>query len=173
MKKERLYLHFKEIGCVIFVFMFSLFFCDVQAINYNHKNKIITFKIIDTQMGKVLDSLSEMADVKFFYNHSQLNLYKKISIDVKEQSLEEILNKLLKGENLRVEYQPNNVVVFKNDVQPKDLVHKISGKVFDAKDKQPLPGATIILKEQPGLGVITDSEGKFVIEVCCYRYGIT
>lgn len=165
MKKERLYLHFKEIGCVIFVFMFSLFFCDVQAINYNHKNKIITFKMIDTQMGKVLDSLSEMADVKFFYNHSQLNLYKKISIDVKEQSLEEILNKLLKGENLRVEYQPNNVVVFKNDVQPKDLVHKISGKVFDAKDKQPLPGATIILKEQPGLGVITDSEGKFVIEV--------
>ncbi len=163
MNKGKLYLYSKIIGIIIFTF--SLFPNIVQATNDNYKYQTITFKVVNTQMEKVLDLLSEMTGVKFFYNHSQLDLQKKVSIDVKNENLEDVLNKLLKGENLTVDYQLNKVVVLKYGVKLDDFIRKVSGKVFDAKDRLPLSGATIILKEKPMIGVVADVDGAFSMEI--------
>ncbi|MFV0289661.1 MAG: carboxypeptidase-like regulatory domain-containing protein, partial [Mangrovibacterium sp.] len=40
---------------------------------------------------------------------------------------------------------------------------KVTGTVLNAKDKTPLPGATVVVKGTTN-GTITDSEGKFTIE---------
>ena len=39
---------------------------------------------------------------------------------------------------------------------------KISGTVTD-NTRQGLPGATVIVKEIPGLGAVTDSEGRYFL----------
>lgn len=41
----------------------------------------------------------------------------------------------------------------------------ISGKIIDADTKEPLIGASVVLKEQKGVGVVTDIDGKFHITI--------
>ncbi|WP_133577948.1 SusC/RagA family TonB-linked outer membrane protein [Pedobacter metabolipauper] len=45
----------------------------------------------------------------------------------------------------------------------------ITGKVVD-KDNQPLPGVSVVVKDQPGLGVPTNSDGKYTIKTNKYRW---
>lgn len=52
-----------------------------------------------------------------------------------------------------------------DQMKPEAAILKVSGKVIDAETKEVLPGASVVLKEQTGMGVVTDVEGKFMIEV--------
>lgn len=42
---------------------------------------------------------------------------------------------------------------------------EISGTVYDAVLKEPLPGVSIFVKSNPGVGTVSDSEGRFSIRV--------
>lgn len=46
---------------------------------------------------------------------------------------------------------------------------KVSGTIVD-REGLPLIGATVIVKEKPGLGVVTDLEGKYKIELAPFQY---
>lgn len=43
-------------------------------------------------------------------------------------------------------------------------VKQVTGVVISADDKQPIPGANVIIKEQPNLGVVTDVNGRFLLK---------
>lgn len=168
MQKKEVYLHSCRIKFTVFALMFFLFVGSVRADNDDdYKNTKITFRVEKMRLDKVLDSLAVQTKVQFFYNHAQIDVQKLITIDVKNQTLSYVLAIILGDQPVDVEYQMNRVIVFKSrpKVDPKALVHKVSGKVIDATTKESLPGASIVLKERPAMGVVTDINGKFFIEV--------
>lgn len=168
MQKKEVHLHSCRIKFTIFALMLFLFVGSVQAGNDDdYKNTKITLKVDNMRLDKVLDSLAVMAKVQFFYNHAQINVRKEISIDVKDRALDYVLLMILGDQPVDVEYQMNRVIVLKSrpKMDPKSLIHKVSGVVIDASTKEPLPGASIVLKERAAMGVVTDINGKFFIEV--------
>ncbi|MDE5611002.1 MAG: carboxypeptidase-like regulatory domain-containing protein, partial [Odoribacter sp.] len=65
-----------------------------------------------------------------------------------------------------VEYQLNHTIVLRQKAQlPSVGVQKVNGTVIDAQNGEPLIGASVVLKEQRGMGVVTDVDGKFHIEL--------
>ena len=168
MQKKEVHLHSCRVKFTIFVLMLFLFVGSVQAGNDDdYKNTKITLKVDNMRLDKVLDSLAVMVKVQFFYNHAQINVQKEISIDVKNRTLDYVLLMILGDQPVDVEYQMNRVIVLKPrpKVDPRSLIHKVSGVVIDASTKDPLPGASIVLKERVAMGVVTDINGKFFIEV--------
>ena len=168
MQKKEVHLHSCRIKFTVFALMFFLFTGYVHAGNDDdYKNTKITLKVEKMRLDKVLDTLAVMTNVQFFYNHAQIDVQKQVTIDVKGQSLDRVLAIILGDQPVDVEYQINRVIVLKSrpKTDPKALVRKISGKVIDANTKETLPGASIVLKERPAMGVVTGIDGKFFIEV--------
>lgn len=165
-KKKRLYqyLGFKLICCVFLCVLFSSH--SVMGQEREYKDMKITMNVKDMKLNEVLDTLASVAKVRFFYNHSQIDVNKSVSFDVKERPLDYVLMLVLGDQPVEVEYQINRVIVLKYKAPSRgEAVFKIQGTVIDAKTKEPLPGASVILKENKGIGVVTDFDGKFFIEV--------
>ncbi len=154
----------KSIYCV---FLYALLpISTVMGQEQEYKNTKVTMSVKDMKLNDVLDTLASVAKVRFFYNHSQVDVNKKVSFDVKDRTLDYVLLLVLGDQSVSVEYQINRVVVLKYKKPTQGVtVYKINGTVIDASTKEPLPGASIILKENKGMGVVTDFDGKFFIEV--------
>ena len=76
------------------------------------------------------------------------------------------IGQVLAGYAVDVEYQPNRTVVLRPRKElPAHDVQKISGVVKDAKTGEPLLGASIVLKEQRGVGAVTNMDGRFHLEI--------
>lgn len=120
---------------------------------------------LDMQQVSVLDVIKEIrtqTGVRFFFNHNELEKIDGISISVKEQELDQVLDALLKKVNLthRVE-QGVIVIVPSNEPQVRQI--RIGGVVTDER-KQPLPGVTVLVKGTT-VGVSTDQDGKYSLGV--------
>lgn len=154
----------KSICCVFLYALLPNSFVFGQEQDY--KKMRVTLNVKDMKLNDVLDSLASVAKVRFFYNHSQIDVNKKVSLDVKDRELDYVLMLVLGDQPVSVEYQVNRVVVLKYQKPTQGVtIYKINGTVIDASTKEPLPGASIILKEDKGIGVVTDFDGKFFIEV--------
>lgn len=78
--------------------------------------------------------------------------------------MEEVLNQLLKGTSLSYEIQNEVVIITPVKEEKKEEKKRvIKGKVIDIQ-KVPLPGVTVVIKGTT-LGVSTDIDGKFTIEI--------
>ena len=149
--------------CCIFLYAFL----PVSSVfGQDYKKTRITLNVKDMKLDRVLDTLASMAEVRFFYNHSQVDINKRVSLNVKERELDYVLVLALADLPVSVKYQENRIVVlkYKKTIQGA-TIYKVSGMVVDASTKNPLPGASIILREIKGMGVVTDIDGKFFIDV--------
>ena len=131
-----------------------------------YMRKKISVQATNESIEQVLDKISKLADIRFFYNYSVLDFSRKITVNIKDTELHDALSKVLQGEKVEIEYQPNRTVVLRPQRVPDGIsAINISGKIIDADTKEPLIGASVVLKEQKGVGVVTDIDGKFHITI--------
>lgn len=168
MRKDNESQHLSWVKLCCFVFVLLVFqgnlFAQAQD---DYKETRVTLRVDNMPLGEVLDTLATMTDVKFFYNHSQIDVNKKLSLDLKERTLNYVLIVVLADQAVDIDYQSNRVIVLKAKPKQETQVvgEKVDGQVIDAETKDPLPGASIVLKETPGVGMTTDIDGKFQLDV--------
>ncbi len=155
-----------KLCCFVFVLLLLPGGLSAQAQD-DYKETRVTLKVDNMPLNKVLDTLAVMTDVKFFYNHDQVDVNKRVSLDEKERTLNYVLIVLLADQPVEIEYQTNRVIVLR--AKPKDVImakgKNVSGKVIDAASGEALPGASIVLKEKPGVGITSDVDGNFSLEI--------
>jgi TonB-linked SusC/RagA family outer membrane protein len=122
----------------------------------------ITLKEKNVLLEKVLSDIEKQTKYVFLYDPDDLKMG-KITINVKNASLEETLQKCFKGMPIEFSIVGNNVLLRKkqpgNVKKISDLA--ISGKVVD-ENGQPLAGVTILNKREIS-GTETDTSGAFTI----------
>lgn len=166
MQKKRLLQGVSGYRFLVFALFMLVFSGGVRAAEEEYQKKKISLQVVNETVEEVLNKIGKVADVRFFYNHSAFDFSKKIDIDAREQELRNVINQVLAGYSVDVEYQLNHTVVLRPKTQlPAIGVLKVNGMVVDAQTKEPLIGASIVLKEQRGIGVVTDVDGKFHIEL--------
>lgn len=92
--------------------------------------------------------------------NNDINTNQKISIDVKNKSVKEVLEILFAGKNIRYEVEGERISVYKPQ-QAKQTT--VSGIVVDAA-QEPIIGASVVVVNTTN-GCITDLDGKFSLEV--------
>ena len=146
--------------CVLLLFM-SVFFLQVNAGQQVVK---LTMNMKDATIDEIITNMSKETSYRFLYQVEEVLKYGKRDLNVKNAALEEVLNQLLKGTSLSYEIQ-NDVVIITpvKEEKKEDKKRVIKGKVIDIQ-KVPLPGVTVVIKGTT-LGVSTDLDGKFTIEI--------
>ena len=148
------------------LFFLALFISGFKGFS---QNKSITIHAKEQPLSLIIKSIEEQSNFRIIYNARKIDADQKASIDVDNASLETVLTQLFKGKNISFYVQNKQVLLTSSAPVSKDNSSEeterfITGTVYSAKDKLPLPGATIRIKGT-GMGAITDFNGKFAYQL--------
>ena len=114
----------------------------------------ITVSVKDISLRASLKKIEQVSNYKFFYNESLPELNRKVSLNVKDATIEQTMQQLLGGMDLAYKKEQDNVIVLIRKAQDKLITKKITGTVVDEKG-EPVIGASIVIKGESH-GTITD-----------------
>lgn len=122
----------------------------------------------NVSIEQILWKLKEQTKLEFVYSNDDITSYKKMSINVVNQPLNIVLDRLLKSTNLKYEVTNDVIVISRsNKEQPQQTKsngkHSVKGTITDMQ-KEPLPGVSVFVKGT-AVGVYSDMEGKFALQV--------
>lgn len=128
----------------------------VQAKGYGQK---ITLSEKNVSLEKVFRSIYQQTGYQFIYHDETLKGTRKINIDVKEATLQQVLDICFLAQPLEYVIQNGAIVVRPAPIPPSPPV---SGTVHGANG-EPLPGVTIAVKGEK-ITVSSDDKGNFTID---------
>lgn len=134
--------------------------------SYAQKTKV-SLELNNTTVEKVIETIEQKTDFRFIYKLNDIDLNRVISIRVKNESIDIVLNKLFKGTSTDFKVRDTQIILKKPlETKIENILFfkkTIRGKVID-ENGMPLPGASVI-EENTKNGVIADADGIFEITV--------
>lgn len=125
----------------------------------------LTLSTPRTTLGTVIKQIQSQSTYQFFYN-DKLSTVTVEPLKVKDASLEQVLNTLLKNKDISYKIEEN--IIYLSEKENSDSLQQQSGKertitgqVVDAKG-EPLIGVSILVKGTTD-GAITDLDGNYKI----------
>ncbi|MBF4485416.1 SusC/RagA family TonB-linked outer membrane protein [Flavobacterium sp. CSZ] len=134
------------------------------------QNKGVTLQLKNKPISLIIKAIEEQTDFRIIYNARKIDADQLADLNVQNVSLETALTQLFAGKNISFYIQKKQVLLtnaapaLTSNISSDEKERFISGTVYNANDKQPLPGATIRVKGT-GMGAITDFSGKFVYQL--------
>lgn len=129
----------------------------LSAAVYSQGNKV-TLKMENTSLEQVIWEIQKQTDFVFMYGTQDVSKVARLTVDMKDKTVNEILNLCLRNTGLIYMISGNAVIIKRADDNKKETT-VIKGVVRDQKG-EPLPGVTIIEKGT-SIGVATGINGDF------------
>jgi len=129
----------------------------------------ITLKKHDASLIELFKNIQEQSGYDFVYSNSIIETAHKVTIDVKNASIEETLKICFEGQPFSYTLENKTIVVKKNIEAPEEknntmpaIPIEITGKITD-ETGQALPGATVTVKGTSN-STVTDAKGNFTLK---------
>lgn len=163
------------------------FYCAIQmtaATGFGQEK--ISFDIVNTPLEEILHLIKDQTGYRFFFEKGVVNLSRKISLSVKDETVENVLSEIFRDSPIEFTFLKNQVVLTRKPIrklnplptlgqelsphsisyavletQPQDIL-ALNGTVTDG-DGEPLIGVNIQIKGTTR-GTVTNFEGKFSID---------
>lgn len=161
-----------KIVCLIIVLILS--------VASNAQNTKITISGRDITVKQTFEQIEAQSKYTIAYSKKQLDVQRKITMDVKEVDLKTVLDRILKDTGLVYRIKGRHIIISLSDKKletadklVQKLTQTIRGKVIDSKTNTPLEYASVNILEEPSLYAVTDSLGRFqILKVPIGRYNI-
>ncbi|MEO8532504.1 MAG: TonB-dependent receptor [Flavobacterium sp.] len=147
---------------LILVAMFN-----IRGNTYAQKTKV-SLELNNSTIEKVIETIEQKTDFRFIYKLNDIDLDRVITISVKDQPIDVVLNKLFKGTPTEFKVRDTQIILKKPELKTENIniryeKQTISGVITD-ENGLPLPGATIF-EEGTKNSFVTDFDGKYQITV--------
>lgn len=125
--------------------------------------KTFSFDLKEVAMKEVLKQIEKNSKYVFMYSAEVVNSTQSINFKVENLTLTQVLDKLFKGS--KVEYEIDGLQVILKIQQAKSTGNKqekatIRGIIYDEKQKEPIIGASVMIKSS-AQGTVTNLDGEF------------
>ena len=166
--KERILIPIRILSFLTITFLL-IGISPVTAAKQADNSKSITLIIENKSIKDVFTEIEKKTPFIFIYNDKVIDARKRVSITSKNETIEQVLTKVLAGSGATFKINDRQVIIISlkeekksgtgNDVSAPSTV---SGTVTDATN-QPLAGVTIFVKGTSN-GTVTDLDGNFSIK---------
>jgi len=138
-----------------------LFLTSICATSFSQKSSF-TLNMKDVTIKDVIKTIEAKSDYRFFYNDELSDVSRKVNISFNEAPIDQILAELFDKTGISYKFLENRLVV----IAPETSIQqqKVTGTVTDATNGEPIIGANVVV-EGTTLGVVTDADGKFTLDV--------
>ena len=109
----------------------------------------------------VFYEIEKQTGYSFLVRNNDINMNEKVSIDVKNKSVEEVLEMLFVGKNIRYKVEGEHISVYKPQQSRQNAITGIGLWMWQ---KNQFIGASVVVMGSTN-GCITDFDGKFSLEV--------
>ncbi|MFA5329337.1 MAG: carboxypeptidase-like regulatory domain-containing protein [Prolixibacteraceae bacterium] len=142
------------------LFVLITIFTTSAGNSYSQSTRI-NLKMRDATLVDIFRQIERTSDFGFFFKNEELDLNRRVSIDLKNATIDEILKRIL-VDNYTYRILDKNIVITKSNFNSAgQQIKSVSGNVTDTFGN-PIPGVTVLLKNTTN-GSITDGSGKYVI----------
>ena len=129
------------------------------------------FTLNNTTLEEVFSAIEKNSEFSIIFKSNDVNLKEKVSIQANKQTVDEILDKVLKNQRLSYEIKEKHIIIFKQESSvnnPANTIAQQSGKTITGSivdnTGETLPGVNISIKGTT-TGVTSDIDGKYTIIV--------
>ncbi|NJK93665.1 MAG: hypothetical protein HC905_00935 [Bacteroidales bacterium] len=133
------------------------------ATTYSQQAKL-SLSLRDVSIQDLLQEIGKKSDFSFWYSNNELNANYKITLAMKDQTIDKILDIALKGQNLAYEINDKIIVIYKQKDTNSVQQQKVKGTITDATTGEPIIGANVVI-EGTTIGTITDINGAFSLDI--------
>lgn len=136
--------------------------------SYSQKT-VLNLNMKNADIVDVLEEIENQTDYYFLFNYEQIHSDKKVDIQLTNKKINETLDLLLKGTDLKYTINDRQIIISKigsnqnNNMLPgaSQQQSNVTGTVINSSG-EPIPGVTVVVKGTTK-GTITDVDGKFSI----------
>jgi len=132
---------------------------NLTAATYSQEKRL-NVNLSSATIGKVFKAIEDQSDFNIFYKDNQINTNTEVNLNMKNATINEILDKAFKNTHLSYTVLDKIIVISDKGM----LKFQVTGTVYSGTDHSPIVGATIIEKGTQN-AAITDVNGKFKIDV--------
>lgn len=143
-----------------------LLVCSLQAYSTGFSQEKISLMLKDTEIKKALTVLQRISSYRFIYNDDILPPGTKVSINVHNAAIQEVLDLIFRSTPLRYKLMDNYLVVVSSEKERQPGV-LIKGTVrLRNKDEAFVPGGSVAVKELgTDNGTTTNEKGEYSLTV--------
>ena len=147
--------------CLILVCVFSFGLSETTKAQQER----VSLKLENVSLKILLDKIQEQTQLNFMVNREQAELLGLVSVNVQDETVENVLNRVLSNSKLTYVFMDEIIVIKVRQPEEKDKKEKITirGVVQDDK-KLALPGVTVVVKGT-SVGTATDTNGNFTLNL--------
>lgn len=129
----------------------------------------ITLTLRNRPMREVIKEIEKVSDYRFFYNDDLPGLNARISVNVKDGSIQNVLAQIAEQASVSYVLKDNSQIVLSSKAASIQQQQKkvISGVVLD-QSGEPIIGANVVERGTTN-GTITDLDGRYSLEVSSDR----
>lgn len=141
----------------LFLLIFAVF--SSNAASYG-QSTLLNMSLKNMEIREVLGQIEDQSEYSFMYDNNQIDVSRKVSVDVKSSSVQDILADIFRGTNVSYKIINRHIMLYLNDsAEALQQAISISGKVKD-QGGQPLPGVAVMVKGQNS-GTVTNADGTY------------
>lgn len=151
--------------CILLILGFTL---SLSARSYAQQERV-TFDLKNVSVKTLLDEIRKQTKLCFLFNPQQTDRLGQLSLKVKNETVENILNRIFKDSELTYKFRDDLIVIMSRNEESDNKARKevkLVGRVT-TKDKESLPGVTVAIlkdkKSKVAMGTVTDVDGRYVL----------
>ncbi|SFS69879.1 TonB-linked outer membrane protein, SusC/RagA family [Porphyromonadaceae bacterium NLAE-zl-C104] len=156
--------------CLLFLFAFTF---QLIALNSNAQDAVIEIKRNSVTIGQLINEIEKQTDYLVVYSNREVDVNRKVKFQQNSDKVSSYLNTAFSNTDIGYNFENDYIVLSKkanqNTIDITRLIEAkqqqgrtVTGKVTD-ENGEPVIGATIVVKDNPSQGTITDIEGNFNI----------
>lgn len=162
---------FKKLQCIIVACLVatSCWAVDFSAqLNYSQKVQL-SLNLSNKTLKEVFKEIERNSEFVIFYYENIIDSNKKVELNIQNQTVDKILDKLFEGTDNAYKIIDNQIYIIKKEKDTSVSLpvtqqrRIITGTVLDTKG-EPVIGANVVIKDS-SIGTITDIDGKFTLGV--------
>ncbi len=136
------------------------------AITTYSQSTRLSFELNDSPVKNVLNKIEDVSEFFFIYDASVIDVERRVSINIDEKLIPEILDEVFDGTNVVYKVDDRQIALTKsnaniNNAKVTQQQKSVTGTV-ESETGDPLPGVTVLVKGTTN-GVITDFDGNFTL----------
>ena len=126
------------------------------------QNVRVTIRENGSKMEQVISAIERQTRYLFGIG-DEVNTDLPVTVHAENEPLKKVLDEMFRGTDIVYTVEGTNILLTRRPAAPQSRAVSVSGRVTDASG-QPIVGASVIVRGTT-VGVSTDTEGRFVLEV--------
>ena len=139
----------------------------LMLISFGAAGQNITLNLRNTPVSRAVTEIQKMYGYSVVIKSDGIDLSRQITLSAQDEDIRTVMSKIFAGQDVVIEVDGKNVSVASapkaNASQAvQNETFGVNGKVTD-ETGEPLMGAGVMVKGRPGVGAVTDLEGRYSI----------